>query len=247
MYAAILHQINPKGSTSGVVQSVQQLRNMAADFMRSHPDDFMPFMDEVSSQEEFIKYCNDVQRTAAWGSQLEVGTLSHSIIKMLILFFPIIFLTRNDYRFKRSPSGDSLVGRLRWCDLDGPPSLRRGGDEQTTMNGPTIICISIFFFLSLLHVNTYAHTHTKKQPAASLKSSFTAAFRSRAGWRPTSCRRRRIRSFFIVNSIGTSRSPHLPPAHVWLRWTLQQRSASPSRRWRWSELKDKCSSSRLVS
>lgn len=76
MYAAILHQINPKGSTSGVVQSVQQLRNMAADFMRSHSDDFMPFMDEVSSQEEFIKYCNDVQRTAAWGSQLELRALS---------------------------------------------------------------------------------------------------------------------------------------------------------------------------
>jgi len=76
MYAAILHQINPKGSASGVVQTVQQLRNMAADFMRSHPDDFMPFMDEVSSEEQFIKYCNDVQRTAAWGSQLEVTTVT---------------------------------------------------------------------------------------------------------------------------------------------------------------------------
>jgi len=86
---------------------------------------------------------------------------------------------------------------------------------------------------------THTHTYKKKQPAASLKSSLKAAFRSRAGWRTAGCRRRRIRSFFIVNIIGTSRSPHLPSSHVWLRWTLQQRSASPSRRWRWSELKDK--------
>ena len=71
MYAAIAHQIN----RGGVSQSVQQLRNLAADFMRSNIDDFMPFMDEVENEEQYVKYCDDIQLTAAWGSQLEVRAL----------------------------------------------------------------------------------------------------------------------------------------------------------------------------
>lgn len=74
MYAAIAHQIN-KG---GVSQSVQQLRNLAADFMRSNIDDFIPFMDEVENEEQYVKYCEDIQRTAAWGSQLEVQYNTYS-------------------------------------------------------------------------------------------------------------------------------------------------------------------------
>lgn len=74
MFAAILHQIN----RGGVSQSVQQLRNLAAEFMRSNVDDFMPFMDEVENEEQYMKYCDDLQRTAAWGSQLEVHTIQSS-------------------------------------------------------------------------------------------------------------------------------------------------------------------------
>lgn len=72
MYAAIVHQIN----RGGVAQSVQQLRNLAADYMRSNMDDFLPFMDEVENEEQYMKYCEDVQRTSAWGSQLELRALS---------------------------------------------------------------------------------------------------------------------------------------------------------------------------
>ncbi|EFX84492.1 hypothetical protein DAPPUDRAFT_314827 [Daphnia pulex] len=72
MFAAMLHQIN----RGGVSQSVQQLRNLAAEFMRSNVDDFMPFMDEVENEEQYMKYCDDLQRTAAWGSQLELRALS---------------------------------------------------------------------------------------------------------------------------------------------------------------------------
>jgi hypothetical protein len=57
---------------------VQQLRNLAAEFMRSNVDDFMPFMDEVENEEQYMKYCDDLQRTAAWGSQLEVHTIQSS-------------------------------------------------------------------------------------------------------------------------------------------------------------------------
>lgn len=70
MYAAILHQLNQGASAQQ--RTVQQLRNMTAEFMRSHPEEFTPFMDDVTNDVEFSKYCDDVQRTQAWGGQLEV-------------------------------------------------------------------------------------------------------------------------------------------------------------------------------
>lgn len=67
MYAAIVHQM--KGEQGA---SIQQLRTMAADFMRSHPEEFAPFMEDASTDEAYAKYCDDVQKTLAWGGQLEV-------------------------------------------------------------------------------------------------------------------------------------------------------------------------------
>ena len=160
-----------KGSSSaGVVQSVSQLRLMASDYMRSHPDDFMPFMDEVASEEQFNKYCDDIQRTAAWGSQLEVGpiTLDHKNVD-IFLSHHLLDPETTVHRFERSPSSDSLVGWLLggWDATLGHRrciALRRSGDDPTTMNGPTVICISIFFFLSLLYVNTHTHKTTSCEP-----------------------------------------------------------------------------------
>ena len=68
MYVAILHQLN-KGD---VCYTMQQLRKIAADYMRNNQDDIMPFMDEIENEAQFIKYCDDTERTPAWGGQLEV-------------------------------------------------------------------------------------------------------------------------------------------------------------------------------
>ena len=51
---------------------MQQLRSIAANFIRSNQDDFMPFMDEIENEVQFNKYCEDTEHTAAWGGQLEV-------------------------------------------------------------------------------------------------------------------------------------------------------------------------------
>ena len=51
---------------------MQQLRSIAANFIRSNQDDFMPFMDEVENEVQFNKYCEDTEHTSAWGGQLEV-------------------------------------------------------------------------------------------------------------------------------------------------------------------------------
>jgi len=73
MYVAIAHQL---GADS---PSVQQLRKTAADFMRSHRDDFMPFMDNVVDDVQFLKYCQETESTAAWGGQLELRALSQGL------------------------------------------------------------------------------------------------------------------------------------------------------------------------
>ncbi|KAL2917959.1 OTU protein [Polyrhizophydium stewartii] len=52
------------------------LRAAAAEFMRSHQDDFAPFMvndnGDMLSQAEFEQYCDKMEREAVWGGQLEV-------------------------------------------------------------------------------------------------------------------------------------------------------------------------------
>ncbi len=136
MYAAIAHQIN----RGGVSQSVQQLRNLAADFMRSNIDDFMPFMDEVENEEQYVKYCDDIQRTAAWGSQLEVSSI-HSSWPLLSERSVWIFLNLS------SKEKISIDDSLEW---DGASNLglvrksRRRWMVETNLH----LCWCVF---SLLH------------------------------------------------------------------------------------------------
>ncbi|GLJ50094.1 hypothetical protein SUGI_1065480 [Cryptomeria japonica] len=75
--------------------SYQQLREMAADYMRNHAEDFLPFFLSDSEndtelndnmQERFEKYCREVESTAAWGGQLELGALAHSLRKHMVIF-----------------------------------------------------------------------------------------------------------------------------------------------------------------
>eukprot|EP00249_Psilotum_nudum_P018245 c26711_g1_i1 orf=295-1317(-) len=75
--------------------SYQQLREMAAAYMRSHVEDFMPFIgaengDTVQTRGNldaaFQKYCEEVESTATWGGQLELGALAHSLRKHIIVF-----------------------------------------------------------------------------------------------------------------------------------------------------------------
>ncbi|KAH9295833.1 hypothetical protein KI387_039421, partial [Taxus chinensis] len=75
--------------------SYQQLREMAADYMRSHAEDFLPFFladsendteSNDSLQERFEKYCREVESTAAWGGQLELEALAHSLRKHMVIF-----------------------------------------------------------------------------------------------------------------------------------------------------------------
>lgn len=81
MYRAIEDQLAQR-SLSGGVMNVKELRCRTAEHMRSHTEDFLPFLTNPSTgdlytTEEFEKYCNDVEHTAAWGGQLELRALTH--------------------------------------------------------------------------------------------------------------------------------------------------------------------------
>uniref|UniRef100_A0A3B4XQA4 ubiquitinyl hydrolase 1 n=1 Tax=Seriola lalandi dorsalis TaxID=1841481 RepID=A0A3B4XQA4_SERLL len=75
MYRAIEDQL-PE-----LTMSVKELRSRTADHMRSHADDFLPFLTnpntgDMYTTEEFEKYCSEVEHTAAWGGQLELRALT---------------------------------------------------------------------------------------------------------------------------------------------------------------------------
>ncbi|KAL3702142.1 hypothetical protein R1sor_020164 [Riccia sorocarpa] len=80
-----------------VQYSYQELRRLAANYMRTHAEDFMPFIGaesaesaesdklEDTSQTKFQRYCEEVESTAAWGGQLELGALSHALQKHIVV------------------------------------------------------------------------------------------------------------------------------------------------------------------
>lgn len=80
LYNAIKHQLE----LAGIMQSVESLRKTAADYIRANRDELICYMtssksDDIMSQEEFDEYCNQVEKTKAWGSQIEIQALSNSL------------------------------------------------------------------------------------------------------------------------------------------------------------------------
>lgn len=74
----------------------QELREMVAAYMRKHTSDFLPFFlsenlieddsDDESLAQKFENYCKEVESTAIWGGQLELGALTHCLKKHIMIF-----------------------------------------------------------------------------------------------------------------------------------------------------------------
>nr|CAN74117.1 hypothetical protein VITISV_002048 [Vitis vinifera] len=71
----------------------QELREMVAAYMRKHASDFLPFFlsetegdSDISLAERFENYCKEIESTAAWGGQLELGALTHCLKKHIMIF-----------------------------------------------------------------------------------------------------------------------------------------------------------------
>ncbi|XP_025229253.1 OTU domain-containing protein 6A [Theropithecus gelada] len=62
--------------------SVEMLRCRTASYMQKHVDEFLPFFSNPETgdplgYDDFMIYCDNIVRTAAWGGQLELRALSH--------------------------------------------------------------------------------------------------------------------------------------------------------------------------
>ncbi|KAJ1412656.1 Papain-like cysteine peptidase superfamily [Sesbania bispinosa] len=73
----------------------QELREMVAAYMRKHAPDFLPFFlsenliegdSDESLAQKFENYCKEVESTAIWGGQLELGALTHCLKKHIMIF-----------------------------------------------------------------------------------------------------------------------------------------------------------------
>ncbi|KAA0200379.1 hypothetical protein HAZT_HAZT010143 [Hyalella azteca] len=74
MYSALSLQL--EGS-----KSMENLRNLASDYMLEHKNDFLPFLTDPESgnqldESAFLDYCHKVASTPAWGGQPELRALS---------------------------------------------------------------------------------------------------------------------------------------------------------------------------
>lgn len=80
LYCAVNHQL---GVTGREHYSVDKLREITANFMREHKEDFMPFMDNDSDEpitdHQFEEYCKNIATTKFWGGQIELKALSNAL------------------------------------------------------------------------------------------------------------------------------------------------------------------------
>ncbi|KAH0681590.1 hypothetical protein KY284_022675 [Solanum tuberosum] len=94
LYRAVENQlaIHTGGSSP---YSYLELRQMVAAYMRKHATDFLPFFLSENAEEgesddslvgRFENYCREVESTAAWGGQLELGALTHVLKKHIMIF-----------------------------------------------------------------------------------------------------------------------------------------------------------------
>ncbi|KAJ0254994.1 OVARIAN TUMOR DOMAIN-containing deubiquitinating enzyme 5 [Hirschfeldia incana] len=92
LYRAVENQLANLSGGGASPYTYQKLREMAAAYMREHKADFIPFFlsetesESESADERFEKYCREVESTAAWGGQLELGALTHCLRKHIMVF-----------------------------------------------------------------------------------------------------------------------------------------------------------------
>jgi len=94
LYRAVEHQLAFLSGGSSTY-TFQGLREMVAAYMRKNASEFLPFFlsengtdgtSENTLTDRFENYCREVESTAAWGGQLELGALTHCLKKHIMIF-----------------------------------------------------------------------------------------------------------------------------------------------------------------
>ena len=72
------------------MQRMRDVRKTASQWMASHPDDFLPFIDtssgELLSPDQYAAWCKRVHTSDDWGGQLELRALSAAIGCPILLY-----------------------------------------------------------------------------------------------------------------------------------------------------------------
>ncbi|CAM6021580.1 unnamed protein product [Sphagnum balticum] len=104
--------------------SYQQLRSLAAAYMHTHADVFLPFVAAESTgdsptgkdlQSKFEVYCREIESTATWGGQLELEALAHALRRHIVVYAgnsPDVEMGK-EYSCKHSDPGLLVVPTLR--------------------------------------------------------------------------------------------------------------------------------------
>lgn len=85
LYNAIKHQLE---LTNRIVYDISYLRNETANYIQKNKETLISYMTNpetgsILNDNEFMKYCEAIRTTPAWGGQIEIKALSH-ILKVPI-------------------------------------------------------------------------------------------------------------------------------------------------------------------
>jgi OTU domain-containing protein 6 len=111
---------NSNGTTC---YSYHELQQMTSKYMRDHAADYLPFFlgeGKVETgpdpSESFERYCQEIESTAAWGGQLELGALAHCL-KHIVVYsgsFPDVEMGKKYKSGSGGSSGDAASIKLSY-------------------------------------------------------------------------------------------------------------------------------------
>ncbi|KAE8740065.1 hypothetical protein FOCC_FOCC014433 [Frankliniella occidentalis] len=83
LYSAVEHQLKETDSEHAMLD-YKMIRKLTADYLRNNRDEFLPFLSnqdtgDAMSETEFDAYCQKVEKTTAWGGQIELRAISDSL------------------------------------------------------------------------------------------------------------------------------------------------------------------------
>jgi len=91
MYRALSDQLQLCADGQPPGDDYLGLRLLAAKYMREHADEYMPFVvqdpeDDEDQHKQFEEFCHEVEATASWGGQVELGALANALQRHIAVY-----------------------------------------------------------------------------------------------------------------------------------------------------------------
>lgn len=74
LYNAVNDQLKRRGHA--ITYTAESLRNLTADYIQTHSEEFVPFMDSTVNFDEYVQR---IRATTEWGGQLEIQALANAL------------------------------------------------------------------------------------------------------------------------------------------------------------------------